>query len=54
MEVGIKAKATATVGNEEEIIGVAGEWSDNGDDAPGAGDFYLCEGIETGVVHIIA
>ena len=35
VEVSIKAKATATVGNEEEIIGVAGEWSDDGDDAPG-------------------
>ena len=53
VEVGIKAKATATAGNEEEILGVAGEWFDDGDDAPDAGDVYLCEGIETGVVHII-
>ena len=27
VEVNIKAKAAATVGNEEEILGVAGEWS---------------------------
>jgi hypothetical protein len=53
VEVGIKAKATATAGNEEEILGVAGEWFDDGDDAPDAGDVYLCEGIETGWVHII-
>jgi hypothetical protein len=55
VEVGIKAKATATAGTEEEIVGVAGEWSDsNGNAAPDGPDFYLCEGIETGFVHIIA
>jgi hypothetical protein len=55
VEVGIRAKVAATVGNEEEVIGVAGEWSDtNNNNAPDGGDFYLCEGIETGWVHIIA
>ena len=55
VEVGIKAKAAATVGNEEEIIGVAGEWNDaNNNNAPDGGDFYLCEGIETGWAHIVS
>jgi hypothetical protein len=54
VEVNIKAKAAATVGNEEEIFGVAGEWSDDGDNNPDGGDFYLCEGIETSWAHIVA
>jgi hypothetical protein len=55
VDVNIKAKAGATPGNEWNVIGVAGQWWDDGDDAPEASgtDFYFCTGIGTSRAHII-
>jgi hypothetical protein len=55
VEVGIKAKADATPGNEWNVIGVAGQWWDDGDDTPESGpDIFFCHGIGTSRARIVA
>jgi hypothetical protein len=54
VDVGIKAQADATPGDEWTVVGIAGEWVDDGDDTPDGGDFYSCHGIGSSLVHIKA
>ena len=42
-------------GDEWNVIGVAGQWWDDGDDnARDGGDIYLLHGIGTSRAHIVA
>jgi hypothetical protein len=56
VDVNVKAKAAATPGTEWNVVGIAGQWWDDGDDAPESSgtDFYFCSGIGTSRVRIIA
>jgi len=54
VEVNIKAKAGATPGDEWNVVGVAGQWWDDGDDTPESGaDIFFCSGIGTSRAHIV-
>jgi hypothetical protein len=54
VEVGIKAQSDASPGDNWQVVGIAGEWVDDGDDIPNGSDFFGCEGMGFGVVHIQA
>jgi len=54
VEVGFKAKAVASPGDNWQVFGVAGEWVDDGDDTLDGGDLFGCTGLEIASVHIIA
>ena len=43
VEVNVKAKAGASPGTEWNVVGVAGQWWDDGDDTPESGaDIFFC------------
>src|SRR5262245_15452821 len=54
VEVGLKAQADASPGDNWQVAGIAGEWIDDGDNIPNGGDIFGCEGMGFGVVHIQA
>jgi hypothetical protein len=54
VEVNVKAQADATPGDNWQVVGIAGEWVDDGDDTPDGGDLFGCGGMGFGVVHIQA
>ena len=55
VDVNVKAKAAAAPGDEFDVVGVAGQWWDDGDDNPESSDDFLsCYGIGTSRAHIIA
>lgn len=54
VEVVIKAQADASPGDEAVIFGIAGNWVDDGNDTPDGADFFLCSGVATTRVHIVA
>jgi len=54
VQVGLKAVAGATAG-DEPVIGVTGAWiDDNGDDVPDAGDDFFCTGVSQVFVNVKA
>jgi hypothetical protein len=54
VDVNIKAKAAATPGDEWNVVGVAGQWWDDGDDTPENSDIFSCHGIGTSRARIVA
>jgi hypothetical protein len=55
VDVNVKAKADATPGDEWNVVGVAGQWWDDGDDTPESGpDIFSCHGIGTSRARIVA
>ena len=55
VDVNVKAKNDATPGDEWNVVGVAGQWWDDGDDTPESGsDFFSCHGIGTSRARVVA
>jgi hypothetical protein len=54
VDVGVKAQADASPGDNWQVVGIAGEWVDDGNDTPDGGDFFGCEGMGFGQIHIEA
>jgi hypothetical protein len=54
VEVGVKAQTDASPGDNWQVVGIAGEWIDDGDDVPEGSDLFGCGGMGFGVIHIQA
>ena len=57
IEVTLKAKSAADLGENYSIMAVVGAWQDDGDGTPedvaSSDDAYICWGIATGAVHVL-
>ena len=54
VQVSIKAAADASTGVNYAVVGVSGDWLDDGDDAVGPEDGFVCFGIATSSVLVKA